>query len=390
MYMSELELLNQGGFGCVYHPGITCKGKTRKRKNVVTKLQLKSFNSKNEIKISKMIKNIENYKHFFLPVSSSCKVDVRLINNQVTSQCKIVKEETKPYVLMSIPYVENQPFFDYLSDIREKDTINVMVSTADYLLDAVSKLVEAGIVHFDLKGDNIIFNTDTDKPQIIDFGISIPIERPRFYKNVRNYFYIYAPEYYVWPIEVHIACFVFQKSADAKSTITTTESRRVAKDFVSNNKVLEGLSHKQCAKYLSECIEVAERYVGLSSSDLVEKVKASYKTWDSYALGILFLKLIRHVFHDTPKSGGTMPKDSYSSLTLNSKAHILHLLEKVFLANIDADPSKRPSLLETKLQMNKVSNMLEGQPTQSKVDGKILAIMKNDIVTLNTFISREK
>lgn len=389
MYMSDIELLNQGGFGCVYHPGITCKGKKRKRKNVVTKLQLKSFNSKNEIKISKMIKNIAEYKRFFLPVSRSCKVDLRVINNQVASQCKIIKEETNPYVLMSIPYVENQPFFEYLSDIREKDTINVIVSTADYLLQAVSKLVEGGIVHFDLKGDNIIFNTKTERPQIIDFGISIPIERSRFHKNVSKYFYIYAPEYYIWPIEVHIACFAFQKHGDANATISKSESHQVAKDFVANHKVVEELSNEEREVYLSDCIEVAERYVGLSSSDLIAKVKSSYKTWDNYAIGILFLKLIRHVYPDTQKNTKEMPKDSYSSLTLNSTTHIMNVLENVFLANIYADPLKRMSLRETRTQIQKVLNMLEGQPTRSNIDKTTFAIMKNDTIRLNTFVLRK-
>ncbi len=28
------NLLNQGGFGCVYYPGITCKGNIRKKKSL--------------------------------------------------------------------------------------------------------------------------------------------------------------------------------------------------------------------------------------------------------------------------------------------------------------------------------------------------------------------
>ena len=141
--------------------------------------------------------------------------------------------------------------------------------------------------------------------------------------------------------------------------------------------------------YLSDCIEIAERYAGLSSSDLIAKVKESYKTWDNYAIGILFLKLIRHIYPETRTYSKEMPKDSYSSLTLHSKIRILKVLENVFLANIDADPSKRMSLQETRDQIQKVLNMLEGQPTRSKIDKEALTTMKNDTMRLNTFIPRK-
>ena len=44
------------------------------------------------------------------------------------------------------------------------------------------------------------------EPQMIDFGISIPIAQltPQ---NRKNYFYVFAPEYYLWPLEVHIINF---------------------------------------------------------------------------------------------------------------------------------------------------------------------------------------
>ena len=52
------QLLSQGGFGCVYYPGLDCKGKSLFKKNIVSKLQKKNFNSNNEIYIGKLIKTI--------------------------------------------------------------------------------------------------------------------------------------------------------------------------------------------------------------------------------------------------------------------------------------------------------------------------------------------
>ena len=402
--MNNIELLDQGGFGCVYHPGITCKGNKRKRTNLVTKLQMKSFNSKNEIKIGKMVKNIPDYERFFLPVASSCNIDLRIIKNQLASQCNVIKNDknkydknkydkntykNKPYVLTSIPYVENQSLFEYLTDLREKDAINVIVRTADYLLEGVSKLLDTGIVHFDLKGDNIIFDCKTEKPLIIDFGISIPIERPRFHKNVSKYFYIYAPEYYIWPLEVHIACFALHNSSNVDFPIGKSDAYMVAKDFVSNNKVIQELPEKKREKYMSECLEVAYTYVGLAASRLIEKVKSSYKTWDNYAVSILFLKLIRHILTDTHNSAKE-PENSYSSLKLTSKTRMLSRLETMFMVNIEADPSKRKSLKDTRNQLLQILILLEGQPNGSVIDKNMVTAMHRDTISLNSFISRKK
>ena len=56
------KLLSQGGFGCVYHPGINCDGGTEKDQNIVTKLQQMDFNAQNEIDIGTV-----SYTHLTLP-----------------------------------------------------------------------------------------------------------------------------------------------------------------------------------------------------------------------------------------------------------------------------------------------------------------------------------
>ena len=58
------KLLSQGGFGCVYHPGIKCDGKKDKKK-YVSKLQINDYTAFNEVEIGEIIKTIPNYHLFF-------------------------------------------------------------------------------------------------------------------------------------------------------------------------------------------------------------------------------------------------------------------------------------------------------------------------------------
>ena len=72
------ELLSQGGYGCVYHPAITCNGTAESSKKHVSKLQRKDWAAKNEIEIGKLVKKIKNYSAFFfrlkfLLTQNSCR-----------------------------------------------------------------------------------------------------------------------------------------------------------------------------------------------------------------------------------------------------------------------------------------------------------------------------
>ena len=42
------KLLSQGGFGCVFYPGINCDGSSNNDPAIATKVQKRDFNSENE------------------------------------------------------------------------------------------------------------------------------------------------------------------------------------------------------------------------------------------------------------------------------------------------------------------------------------------------------
>ena len=167
------KLLNQGGFGCVYYPGLNCKGKIKKSKGTVSKLQKKSFSSTNEEEISNIIKKIPKYDNYFIPISKSCSVDVKNINEKLISKCNIVssedEDETDNYVLMEIPFIDNIPFFEVITnvDYEKNDVFLNIIESYEFLLDAINILIEKNIIHFDLKGNNILFNKSSDTPQKI-------------------------------------------------------------------------------------------------------------------------------------------------------------------------------------------------------------------------------
>jgi hypothetical protein len=64
------KLLSQGGYGCIYYPGIDCNGHTIP---YMTKL-VREDDGKIEWAISKKVKQIPNYIRYFSPIESICTV----------------------------------------------------------------------------------------------------------------------------------------------------------------------------------------------------------------------------------------------------------------------------------------------------------------------------
>jgi len=333
-YMSKL--LSQGGFGCVYYPGIRCDGKTDPRKNIVTKLQRRDFNADNEIKIGKLVRKIPNYRLFYLPVIKSCPVSLREVDKSIVSECKIVSENDKlKYVLMEIPYVSNSPFFDILSDVSvgKKRLILSITESFRFLLDAIGYLLDDGIVHFDIKGENILYNTTSNEPQLIDFGISIPINKINN-KNIKDYFYVYAPDYYIWPLEVHIINFLLHET---DGDLTPENALSIATLYTKSNKALKIFSPNFIEMYFENCEKVIEQYIGKPRKETINTLIKMHKTWDNYALSVMYLKAFRYLFSEG----------------FHRNPMIIHF-SQILLLNISPDSDKRLSIDETKKKFNDI------------------------------------
>ena len=231
------KLISQGGYGCVYFPGIECNGKQEKKSKYVSKLQRKGYNSDNEIDIGEIVMKIKNYFLYYAPVVNSCDINISKIDKSLLERCEVVRSgEEVDYMLMKIEHIPNIEFFAFLTNKDEsKEYVFVtMLETYSYLLNAIELLSLKNIVHFDIKNENILFNQKTKNPFIIDFGISLNMNNYS-YEDATDYFYIYAPEYYIWPLEVHIACYLVIKRLDPKGKITKGELEKVVEKYFKNN-----------------------------------------------------------------------------------------------------------------------------------------------------------
>lgn len=296
------DLLSQGGYGCVYHPSISCSGNAEKSKSHVSKLQRNDWAATNEIEIGKLIKKIKNYQLYFLPITSSCDIKLSNVDQNLLSDCKVVqKRPDADFVLMKMDYLENISFTDYLSANSKSQDFMLSKLVQSYLSITrnIGILNDNDIVHHDLKIDNILIGAQTLAPVIIDFGISLNMKSLTSDDKVKldNYFYVDAPDYYPWSIEIHIVNYIVQSRFEEDyGKLTSGELREIAKGWVDGNVALDIMSKKFKHDFLQKTYDYIDKFNGMTNKEALDTILPTYKKWDIYAISIIFFKIISFLY----------------------------------------------------------------------------------------------
>ena len=332
------KLIDQGGFGCIFYPGFNCKGEI-KTKKVITKLQVDNFTARNEILIGSIIKKILHYSLYFLPVLHYCPISVASLDTKKFAKCKILSDKDNKYLLFELPYIKHISFKQVFSQSlrNTKHLFLTFIETFQYITISIEYLVEKNIIHFDLKENNILYSVKYDNPILIDFGLSIPmgkfnISNSKEFKEFKDskqfkeYFYIYSPDYYIWPLEVHVINFL----VNVKDKLLFSDIEKLVEIYVSNNSGLKIFSDSFKQQYKLMCIEFLKKYENIPGDIVIKELIQYYKTWDQYSLSILYLKFYKIIFIN-----GFFE----SKFILN--------FSQLLLTNISPVPNKRLSLYDT-------------------------------------------
>ena len=218
-------LLGKGTYGCVFRPGVNCQGKPAIDPQFVSKIEVKQSTNENEINIGKKIQSIPNYEDRFSPIIENCPIDIGTLDSQVIGECDIVRNGGPgPVELNKMKYVGKQSLANYLLTVLKENPrkfIEIWVESHLTLLDSLEVLNQTGIVHNDIKENNIMCRDEDGQPIIIDFGLSIDKEsmflpeppssqfqlfpasnRPG--NRMPKHFFRYEPSYTVWCIDIHL------------------------------------------------------------------------------------------------------------------------------------------------------------------------------------------
>jgi len=256
---SSIQLIGQGGFGCVYYRGFDSAGKIMSP-IYVTKLAI--LETTQEAEMGKLISRMPGYDAFFNTVIETQPIDLAVLAPETKDQCKVIKRfaEKNPGVepefqILKQLYVPHVTLLDFVKrrgifmdaaqtyHIHASDRasrvnrginavtysvprfVNTMINCYEHVLMAIARMqAEAEVVHYDIKIQNVVLNVYTKNPIILDFGLSFSIRDVRavlddsavsdFEKVLRlkTFFYGYHPDYAPWAIETHIISFLVSEA----------------------------------------------------------------------------------------------------------------------------------------------------------------------------------
>ena len=297
----KIKLYTQGSYGCIYKPGLTCKGKIDSKK-FIRKIQKENKSSQHEKTIGEVIKKIKNYKDYFAPVIDSCPISINTIENEEIKKCEIMNETSEQYVSYKIRYVGKSTLADYLSHIyrtANKLFLKQLFSTNLDILDEISILNKNNILHLDLKENNIIMDENLNKPIIIDFGLSFRIMDLND-SNMEEYFFTYQ-HYAPWCYELNlINCIINtiatkENGVDIKTTpIQKTDLDAISLKFIQDNKFLQSNFNKEELDVFKSALSVFnDSLQGKMLKEIIDILIKYWNTWDNYAIAVIYFLILK-------------------------------------------------------------------------------------------------
>jgi serine/threonine protein kinase len=345
------NLLASGVYGCVFNPAYKCNGKPTNKKKLVSKLTKDDFTSRTEIDISRRIKNIPNYKNYFIVVESSCPIKRKnMKKSSMMPQCELMKKNTEVknnYVLLYANYIRSMELADYL---ETKDSLSIydIIKIFIDIRERIDMMVKSKIVHNDLHFGNILRSKETGNIYIIDFGLSICTEN--YYKDGElDYSYLnqvifnYSPSWNWWTMEYHLLGYLIHNGDLSEKIIRDT-----VKEYLDNHRIIPQISSEFGKEFERRLIQYFLKYAKMGKEESIKELLSFSHTWDYYKIALHFLKVMQ----------------------IN---HFNNDMLKMFLINlISPNPEKRPTMLE---QHRMVSQLIQFLPIikESKPVEKIIS-----------------
>ena len=227
----------KGGFGCIFKPALNCKdSQLNTPPNYVSKLIEARYGKREYMYINNIKKRLEhlpaNVKKYFLldnitmcepkPLTEQDKVKIEEVcdyiltdNTDKTTQEPInsqnINNNLDKFKIINMPELSiSLSTYIKKKDLTPIELVNLNNNIIEYLTIVIPTLYKNGVVHGDIKPDNLMFNmSDNNTLVVIDWGLSYVLDSDR--KNVPEALYTLGVQWH------HpFSSFLFKKNVTEK------------------------------------------------------------------------------------------------------------------------------------------------------------------------------
>jgi len=295
-----------------------------KYKQLVHKMVSRNFYSLNELNVSKKIKNIHNYFHWYLVVEDYEILGVQEFTGENFSSLKEILDDSS-FFLYNYRNLSLTNFGEFFADrgIRPKTHILSIIRSFSYILKSLATLNKNGVCYFNLSPENIWFPfKNREKPLLRNFQYSIITDRntlnEEYITNIlKNKKICFTHK----PLEVHILFYLIQNNL---SSISYSFIEEVCAVFIENMGLLSFFSPSFKENYTNLCKVSLKKYINKPRDFIINDILSSIHKWDIYSLSYSYIYIIGNI-------------TKFFSL----KQTFLNKLLVELVKNIHPEPSKR-------------------------------------------------
>jgi len=184
------KYISHGTYGCVMRPNAPCSTATGPDKNMVSKLFRVNKEAISENAMHKNVHAIDPQGVFTLRLHDMCKVPPHIFPdlNKCSNWSKVEKQRDK---IEQIIYEYGGTSLYIAAKTVEP---SILFRQFKSLFKGLIIMQERNWSHLDIKPDNIVYNADTKKMTLIDFGLTTKLTDVYTTKN--NYLHEYEYPYY--------------------------------------------------------------------------------------------------------------------------------------------------------------------------------------------------
>lgn len=307
-------VIGEGTYGCVHDPSLKCKNAPGiSYENKISKV-LKTKDADQELGEYKKVSEVDKNLDFYLGVPEACSIDNKNIFNLKSIQkCKIgtsvIKKLSSSEYKMLVMKNGGIDLEKYCKVMEKWSNSEMSTELCEKFLLETLRLFKGivlfekhGLIHHDLKPQNIVYNEKTNRVNFIDFGLMISRDKVRTAAEDSVYDLGIYHWSYPWEMEV------LNKDDYDKVYNSIDEQDKILNEISDQIKQKKGKYYENCRsffyfvidptisldEYQEECLQYINGYSrtlkeNLKSMQYKDFLNSCLKTIDVYGLGIALM-----------------------------------------------------------------------------------------------------